>query len=123
MSSSSAYPVQFLVLALVLVISPVCRAQGVVREVDRGGATRSVTVSWADLNLAAPAGTRALYGRIRNAAHVVCTALEVDREYDALFVKHCFEQAVDAAVAKVADPRLAALHRVKSSRATAPRPD
>ena len=116
MSSSTPAAVRFLLLALVLVISPVCRAQGVVREVDRDGATRSVTVSWADLNLAAPAGTRALYGRIKSAAHVACTALEVDRLYEALFLKNCFEEAVDAAVAKVSDPRLTALHQASMPR-------
>jgi UrcA family protein len=75
-----------------------------------------VTVSWRDLNLGIPSGRRELYRRIEAAAHVACTALEVERLFEPLFPQTCFEQAVAAAVAKVPEARLAALQRALRNR-------
>jgi UrcA family protein len=111
MRSATAFLVRFAAAGLVCLAVPAAHADDVPRAADRLLATRSVTVSWADLDLTRPAGRRELYRRIRAAAHVACTALEVDRLFEPLFAQTCFEQAVDAAVAKVPDADLAALHR------------
>jgi UrcA family protein len=113
---SSSFLVQLALVGAVLLAGPASHADGVPRAADRPLATRSVTVSWADLDLATPVGRRELYRRIRAAAHVACTALEVERLFEPLFAQTCFEQAVDAALAKVPDAELAALHRAARAR-------
>ena len=112
--------VRFLIISTALIASSACRAQVESRPADREGVTRSVTVSWADLNLAAPQGTRELYKRISAAAHVVCTAIEVDRVYESAFRKRCLEEAIDRAVAEVSDSRLTALHQAATRHPHAP---
>ena len=122
MNTSVAPLLRFLLLASALVISTACRAQAHPHPspLDQETSTRSVTVSWADLNLASPQGTQVLYKRIKAAARIACTGLEVDRVYEAPFRRTCFEEAVDKAIAKVSDPHLTALHRAAKQAPFAP---
>ncbi len=116
MRSSTAFLVRFAAAGLVCLVGSPCRADANADRSDSSLATRSVTVSWRDIDLATAAGRRELYRRIQAAAHVACTALEVERLFEPLFPQTCFEQAVDAAVAKVPDAGLAALHRAVRDR-------
>ena len=72
---------------------------------------RSVTVSYADLNISSPAGATVLYGRIKRAAGLVCgtspNPAEMGRH---LIWRACVDGAVANAVATVGSPRLTALH-------------
>ncbi len=81
--------------------------------------THSVKVSFADLNLNAPAGATALYRRIQRAAREVCSQHDgghgLERYPD---WKRCCDGAVSDAVGKVNSPLLTALH---SGKATDPR--
>ena len=71
----------------------------------------SVTVSYADLDLASQAGAQVLYQRIKQAAQTVCAALASKQlERQALW-HDCYEQAVANAVATIDRPLLTALHR------------
>jgi UrcA family protein len=76
--------------------------------------TRSTEVSFRDLDLNTPSGAAKLYRRIQGAAQRVCG-------YEATLVKaqsiwqHCVLPTVDAAVAKVNNPLLTALHTGRSS--------
>ena len=73
--------------------------------------TPSVTVSYADLNLASEEGANALYGRIAAAARAVCAAESVDiRDLGAFTrVRACETAAITGAVNAVHSPRLASL--------------
>ena len=75
-------------------------------------ATRSVRVSYADLNLTTQAGAATLYGRIRSAARQVCG-------YEGPSFTSCFKKAVGDAVAQVNSPQLTALYQGKSPAVTA----
>jgi UrcA family protein len=76
--------------------------------------TRSAEVSFRDLDLNTQAGAAKLYRHIQGAAQRVCG-------YEATLVKaqstwqHCVRPTVDAAVAKVNNPLLTALHTGRSS--------
>lgn len=79
--------------------------------------TRSITVSYADLNLSNPAGASALYQRIRGAARKVCTvAGESPYEVQDLDKRQCIHQAIDQAIMKVNSPVLVAMYKAKNSR-------
>jgi len=76
--------------------------------------TRSVAVSFHDLDLSTKSGVAKLYHRIQAAAQIVC-------RYEATLVaeqqiwKNCVRPAVDAAVATVNNPLLTAYHTGRSS--------
>ena len=79
--------------------------------------TKSITVSYADLNLSHPAGANALYQRIRGAARRVCTvAGESPYEVQDLDKQKCIRDAIDQAVMKVNSPLLVAMYKAKNSR-------
>ena len=70
---------------------------------------RSEKVNFADLNLSTLAGVNVLYDRISRAAHLVCAPADE-------FVHHteytkCCQTALDAAIAKVNNPLLSAVHQ------------
>lgn len=71
--------------------------------------TRSETVRFADLKVDTSAGADVLYRRIQSAARRVCS-------YDATSIQgpsvwqDCVRPSIDAAVAKVNNPQLTALH-------------
>jgi len=80
--------------------------------------SRSLKVSYSDLDLTTQAGAATLYNRIRGAARQVC-GYEGVTYADTSGWKRCFNGAVSNAVAKVNSPRLTALHEGKSPAAIA----
>jgi UrcA family protein len=70
---------------------------------------RTETVKFADLKVDTPAGVEVLYRRIISAARRVCS-----NEGSSIYVysnwQNCVRPTVDAAVAKVNNPMLTALH-------------
>jgi UrcA family protein len=79
---------------------------------------RSLTVSFADLDLSRAAGAQALYKRIKFAARRVCGS---QGNYASLAAqsawRKCYDTAVANAVAEVDRPSLTALYKQKSDRA------
>jgi UrcA family protein len=70
----------------------------------------AVTVRYDDLNLDTDSGVRTLYARLKRAAELVCPGSH-DRDLARVSIgRACKAQAVDAAVTRVHNPRLAALH-------------
>ena len=69
----------------------------------------SKTVLFADLDLTKPAGAKALYGRIRAAAHEVCDQSAGGDPILRPAVHACIDKAIDDAVRKVNAPALTAL--------------
>jgi UrcA family protein len=79
-------------------------------------ATAAIKVSYADLNLATDAGSRALYQRITAAAHKVCAVSDI-RDLDALAGdQSCERAAVTQAVQQVHNAHVAALSARAQSR-------
>ncbi len=82
------------------------------------GATRSVTVSYRDLNLSTIEGATALYQRIRRAANSVCdepgSGVTRYQEW-----KSCYQAAIADAVAKVNSPLLTSVYGGKKKESTA----
>jgi UrcA family protein len=72
-------------------------------------------VSFADLDITAPAGASMLYARITDAAQAVCEP-SVRIEYQRLLseVRKCRKQAIDRAVADVNAPGLTSYHQIKT---------
>lgn len=64
-------------------------------------------VSLARADLATPAGADRVYARLAAAARAVCRSSIAPQTYSS----ECANRALDAAVADVADERLAAVHR------------
>lgn len=83
---------------------------------DLSGA-RSITVSYADLDIASASGAASLYHRIKGAARDVCgyegRSLVEIRQWQS-----CVRGAVDDAVATVNTPLLTAMHSGKDGHAT-----
>ena len=76
--------------------------------------SRSETVKFADLKVDTSAGVAELYRRINSAARRVCL-WETTNVQSARIWQNCIRPTVDAAVAKVNNPRLTALHSGHSS--------
>jgi hypothetical protein len=76
---------------------------------------KSISVSYADLDLSKPAGTQTLYARIKAAARRVCGPVD-----NYTFVtpsktfRKCYEKSIADAVVQVDRPSLTALHREES---------
>ena len=79
-------------------------------------ATRSVEVSFRDLDLSTPSGAAKLYRRIQAAARSVCQ-YEPTSPREPIIWQYCVRPTVDAAVAKVDNPLPTALHSGHSSTA------
>jgi len=77
-------------------------------------ATRSVEVSFRDLDLSTSSGAAKLYRRIQAAARSVCQ-YEPTSPREQIIWQYCVRPTVDAAVAKVDNPLLTALHSGHSS--------
>ena len=75
--------------------------------------SRSIKVSYSDLDLTTQAGAATLYSRIRGAARQVCGYEGVTYAETSSW-RRCFSDAVGNAVAKVNSPQLTALHQGKS---------
>ena len=103
--SRTVFPIQLALLSLVaLSINP----QSVVHAADRRDeAQRSLTVSFADLNLTNRQGLAALYTRIRNAARTVCgSAPDISFADARADWTRCVNHAIAGAVAKVGNADL-----------------
>jgi UrcA family protein len=82
-----------------------------------GANSRSMTVSYGDLDLSQPAGVNALYTRLRTAAGSVCGPKADGRNLTMRFYwKQCFNEALDTAVAKVAHVGLSEIHLAQTGR-------
>ena len=81
-----------------------------------GNGVASVTVSYADLDLASAAGAQTLYARLSSAARQVCGAepRNVELRQHASF-RSCYHQALDEAVDRVDSEQLYALHQSRSA--------
>jgi UrcA family protein len=77
-------------------------------------ATRSVEVSFRDLDLSSPSGAAKLYRRIQAAARIVCQ-YEPSSPREQSIWQYCVRPTVDAAVTKVNNPLLTELHSGHSS--------
>lgn len=79
------------------------------------------TVSYADLNLASPAGIEALYRRIERAAVKVCQLPQGTRQLKLeAELAACRQGATDRAIAQANLPKLNALHLAKTGRNVGP---
>ena len=70
----------------------------------------SVTVKYADLDIAAPPGALVLYERIRVAAHSACSYFWFKT---AAYEARCVQNAIAEAVTKVNQPALSAVYNAK----------
>jgi len=77
---------------------------------DRGREVRSLTVNFADLDLASAEGAQTLYGRLKTAARRVCGKADLRDLRAVEDVKGCRAEALDSAVTRIDHPRLTALH-------------
>lgn len=81
-----------------------------------GSPPESTVIQYRDLDLSTDAGVRALYERIKRAAHHVCfveTSAHPGIDQQALY-SACYQDAVADAVKQLGQERLAALHRAQS---------
>jgi UrcA family protein len=77
------------------------------------GASDSITVGISDLDLRTPAGVATLYERVQTAAKTVCGYKGGD-VIETSFWNNCVRRTVDAAVTRVNNPQLTALHTGRS---------
>jgi UrcA family protein len=70
----------------------------------------SITVKYADLNLASPSGARVLYERIRAAAQSACNYFWFKTDADEA---RCLQNTIANAVTKVNQPALSAVYNAK----------
>ena len=82
-------------------------------------AVSSMNVKYLEADLARPDGPQFLYRRIQGAARLVCHEPDLRDLSAQTKFQHCFERAVDAAVAKVNVTALTAYHRSKTQRSAA----
>jgi UrcA family protein len=99
--SSSSWPVAIASLACLLGTTQVLAKAPV--------ETRSVSVRYADLDLASEVGAAALYHRIQGAARVVC-GYDEHRLAALSYMNRCNSSAISDAVAAVNAPLLSAIH-------------
>jgi UrcA family protein len=83
------------------------------------GDEKSMTVSYAGLDLSDPAAMHTLYGRLKVAARIVCGGdISGVREVQRIFAhKACVSDALEAAVRSIDNADLTALHRSAESEA------
>jgi|HubBroStandDraft_5_1064220.scaffolds.fasta_scaffold332499_2 UrcA family protein len=74
------------------------------------GMERVATVRYTESSLASDEGTRALYSRLAKAAEKVCPVAPVYAHVSSTSVLACRQKALSAAVSKIHNQRLAALH-------------
>jgi UrcA family protein len=97
----SAWPVALASLACLAGVAPVLATAPV--------ETRSVSVRYADLDLASAAGAATLYQRLRGAARLVC-GYAVENLALLSYVNRCNDSAIADAVSSVNAPLLSAIH-------------
>jgi UrcA family protein len=69
----------------------------------------SKTITYGDLNINSPSGAKALYMRIRTAAHTLCSQSEDKDLMSQMAWRVCVHRSVDAAVAKINNRFLTAI--------------
>lgn len=74
----------------------------------------SITVSYADLDVARDAGARSLYARLRQAARHVCSAHDGRELQGRLERRRCIGTALDGAVRSAGIDKVTALHRARA---------
>jgi UrcA family protein len=74
------------------------------------GTVREATVRFSESSLASDEGARALYSRLAQAAKQVCPSGPFYAHISTTSVLECRQKALSAAVAKIHNQRLAALH-------------
>ena len=89
---------------------------GAVSAADPSSA--SITVKYADLDIASPSGARVLYQRIRAAAQSACAYFWFKTDADEA---RCLQNTIANAVTKVNEPALTAVYNAKF-RTSAPPP-
>jgi UrcA family protein len=77
-------------------------------SIDEALPGRTVVVHYGDIDLARPGSAARLYARLAQAAERVCSPLDTPDLALGQRHRHCVDDALDAAIAQVADPRLAA---------------
>ena len=75
---------------------------------------RSITVKFAELDLSKPAGAKALYSRIKQAAWTVCGGGSSPDAYR--YFRQCYADTVTRAVTSINSPLLSALHGKEATR-------
>lgn len=81
------------------------------------GEPRSIEVSYADLDLAHPAGAQALYARLRSAARQLCAHDYTPSDlYRRVARKDCYDRTLDDAVQGVDSTPLKGLHAANPKR-------
>ena len=73
----------------------------------------TLRVSYGDLNLATGQGSRALYGRIVDAARAVCVADDIRDLSAVAAARACRQQAIARAVRQVHNPMLASVYEAQ----------
>ena len=81
-----------------------------VRQASVAGEQLSVTVRYGDLDLGGDEGARVLYSRLRAAANQVCDPLDSRDLYLQAARRACYRNALDNAVLRLGNARVAALH-------------
>jgi UrcA family protein len=76
----------------------------------------SITVKYADLNVASPSGALVLYERIRAAAQSACSYFWFKTDADEA---RCVQNTIASAVTKVNQPALSAVYNAKYKRSAA----
>lgn len=84
-------------------------------------ATQQVVVRFGDLNLSAPQGAEALYGRIHTAARQVCGPEETKDLAQVSSRRACIEKSVADAVAHVGNAQLRAVYEAHQGHGQATR--
>lgn len=82
----------------------------------------SINVKYSSAELDRRDGPERVYGRIRQAARIVCNESDVHNLARRSEYLQCYNQAVEAALATVGDARLTALHRGLAPLASAAQP-
>jgi UrcA family protein len=77
---------------------------------------RKLEVSYGDLDLARADHAGLLYGRIQNAAHIVCAENGTPGSRAYLLERKCVAKAVDAAVLSVDNANLTAIYQAKTGK-------
>lgn len=81
-----------------------------VSAADPSSSSASITVTYADLNVASPSGARVLYERIRAAAQGACNYFWFKTDADEA---RCLQNTIARAVTKVNQPALTAVYNAK----------
>ena len=84
------------------------------RPAARNVETRSVTVSYADLDLTKEAGIESLYQRLRTAARQVCGSKDSRYLEDVREWQRCHDAALENAVNNFGNVRLSAVHQERT---------